>query len=123
MSVWKRTPKRRGLMCRMVSSLLAVVGLGVLVAIASLANAATTYTFTHFDVPGATQTTPFGINDEGQIVGLFIDSTAVVHGFLRDTSGSFTTIDVPGVASGCTTEARGINNAGEIVGFIGGTIF
>ena len=116
-------------MRRMVSSFLAaMVGLSVLVVVASLANAAASYTFTQIDVPGATQTTPFGINDRGKIVGFFIDSTGV-HGFLRDTSGSFTTIDVPGLPNGCTTEpgqinsavteARGINNAGEIVGFFG----
>src|SRR5215472_15341967 len=110
-------------MRRTASSFLAVVGLGVLVAAAHGEKAATRYTFTQFDVPGATQTTPFGINDRRKIVGFFIDS-AGVHGFLRDTSGSFTTIDVPGVPNGCTTEpgqinsavteARGINNAGEI---------
>jgi uncharacterized membrane protein len=109
----------------MVSSFLAVVGLGVLVAAAHDARAATLYTFTPFDVPGATQTAAFGINDRGKIVGFFIDS-AGVHGFLfaprrddgehdkRADGGSFTTIDVPGTF---TTEARDINNAGRIVGF------
>ena len=53
----------------------------------------------------------FGINDAGQIVGPFIDSTGV-HGFL-DTGGSFTQIDVPGAIS---TQAFGINDAGQIVG-------
>jgi probable HAF family extracellular repeat protein len=98
---------------------------GVLLSAASFANAATTYTFDQFDVPGSTQTTPFGINDTGRIVGFFNDSMGT-HGFLfaprRDDGehdrhggdGSFTTIDVPGAF---TTEARGINTAGQIVGF------
>ena len=38
-----------------------------------------------------------GINDAGQIVGIFSDSTGDVHGFL-DTGGSFTQIDVPGAS-------------------------
>src|SRR5579864_4435980 len=52
-----------------------------------------------------------GINDIGQIVGLSIDA-AGSHGFL-DTSGSFSTIDVPGASF---TEAFGINDTGQVVG-------
>ena len=37
----------------------------------------------------------------------------LTHGFLLDTSGSFTTIDVPGSTS---TGVFGINNSGQIVG-------
>jgi probable HAF family extracellular repeat protein len=110
---------------RVMGILAATMWVGVLLSAASFANAATTYTFDQFDVPGSTQTTPFGINDTGQIVGFFNDSTGT-HGFLfaprRDDGGhdrhagnsSFTTIDVPGAF---TTEARGINTAGRIVGF------
>jgi hypothetical protein len=61
-------------------------------------------TFTMIDLPGE----PFGINNRGQIVGV-----AGFHGFLRDTDGSVTTIDVPG---GFQTEAFGINVRGQIVG-------
>jgi len=43
------------------------VAIGDLLAATSPVNAAG-YTFAQFDVPGATQTTPFGINDVGQIV-------------------------------------------------------
>jgi len=69
------------------------------------------------DVPGADpgSTAANGINDTGQIVGQFGDATGF-HGFLRNTDGSFTTIDVPG-ASG--TFAQGINNTGQIVGQFG----
>jgi uncharacterized membrane protein len=52
-----------------------------------------------------------GINDAGQIVGFFVGPGE--HGFLLDTGGSFTQIDVPGARS---TEAFGINDAGQIVG-------
>src|SRR5262249_51519462 len=41
-------------------------------------------TFTTIDVPGAATTFPFGINDAGQIVGSFSDTTILPspHGFL-----------------------------------------
>jgi uncharacterized membrane protein len=53
-----------------------------------------------------------GINDIGQMVGLSVDA-AGSRGFL-DTSGSFSTIDVPGPSY---TSANGIDDAGQIVGF------
>ena len=82
------------------------VAIGGFAAIHS-ANAAA-YTFTQIDVPGAIFTLADGINDAGQIVGSFTDSTGT-HGFL-DTRGSFTQIDVPGAS---LTAALGINNAGR----------
>jgi probable HAF family extracellular repeat protein len=63
--------------------------------------------------PSATRDTEaFGINDSGQIVGLFLDGTGP-HGFLY-TAGIFTTIDNPSATS--DTVAFGINNSGQIVG-------
>src|SRR4051795_11643503 len=65
----------------------------------SSANAAT-FSFTQIDVPGADSTEAHGINDVGQIVGVFGNRGmfAPSHGFL-DTGGSFTQIDVPGAFS------------------------
>src|SRR3954464_12873531 len=78
----------------------------------SSANAAN-FSFTQIDVPGAFATEAFGINDAGQIVGGFTDSTGD-HGFL-DTGGSFTQIDVPGASLPFPgTQAFGINDAGQI---------
>jgi probable HAF family extracellular repeat protein len=57
-------------------------------------------------VPGAQNTVPIGINDVGTIVGQ--------HGFVY-SNGSFTTLDAPG-ALASSTDANGINNAGQIVG-------
>src|SRR5215471_7390242 len=74
------------------------------------------YSFTTFNAPGATGfgTNAFGINNSGQIVGLFYDAgNTATHGFL-DTGGSFTTINVPGATS---TYAYGINDSGQIVGY------
>src|SRR3954451_19180238 len=85
------------------------------IAAGSSANAAA-YTFTEIIVPGASSAVAFGINDAGQIVGSFGDSTGG-HGFL-DTAGSFTQIDVPGAFG---TGASGINDAGQIVGSFSST--
>ena len=73
---------------------------------------------TTIDFPGANQrsTHAHGINNAGQIVGFFADSSGV-HGFL-DTNGAFTPIDVPGTF---ITQAYGINDAGQIVGSAGNT--
>lgn len=72
-------------------------------------------TFCSFDVPGAVATRALGINDPGDIVGLYIDQVGLTHGFaLRGgCEGTFTTEDVPGAQ---TTFPRGINNRGDVVG-------
>ncbi|TMJ09354.1 MAG: hypothetical protein E6H02_09110 [Bacillati bacterium ANGP1] len=71
-----------------------------------------TPTLTTIDVPGATFTQALGINNSGQIVGLYID-IAGLHGFLRQPAGTYTALNFPGAAS---TEAYGINTAGQVVG-------
>ena len=71
--------------------------------------------FTMLDVPGANNTTPSGINDDGQIVGYYsvgFGSEFRQHGFLY-AAGGFTVLDVPGATH---TQAFGINSNGQIVG-------
>jgi hypothetical protein len=60
----------------------AVLSLSILLSALVAAHAAS-YTFTPLDVPfsGATDTEAFGINDQGQIVGDYLDSSGG-HGFL-----------------------------------------
>jgi YD repeat-containing protein len=70
--------------------------------------------YTKFDVPGATAKTAVGgSNDRGQLVGGYTDARGE-HGFLRDTHGRITSIDVPGARS---TSAAKVNDRGQIVGF------
>lgn len=74
-------------------------------------------TFTTIDFPGAVDTVEccsaiLNINDEGQIVGGYMDASGTGHGFLLK-GGTFTTIDFPGAVY---TEALGINARGRIVG-------
>jgi len=52
---------------------------------------------TTFAVPGATATFAYQVNDSGQIIGYYIDSTGLKHGYTRDSVGVLTyPIDVLG---------------------------
>jgi hypothetical protein len=63
-------------------TMISIVALLVIAPIAAGSSAnATNFNFTQIDVPGATSTFVSGINDVGQIVGDFFDSTGT-HGFL-----------------------------------------
>jgi hypothetical protein len=94
---------------------------------------AASYTFVAIDVPGATNTTAFVVNnhhdcghlsreyDHGDLCGhrcqcpggVYIDAAKVRHGYLRDSRGTFTAIDFPGSSQ---TEAFALNDAGAVVG-------
>jgi hypothetical protein len=63
-------------------------------------------------MPGALLTAPLGLNNRGQIVGVYVDGDGLRHGHLLER-GRFTTIDVPGAVE---TDAFGINDRGQIVG-------
>jgi probable HAF family extracellular repeat protein len=94
---------------RTKSILAMTMAVGGLWAATTSAKAAA-YTFTQINVPGAVLTQAGGINNAGEIIGLFQDGLGVQHGFL-DSGGSFTTIDGPVPPTGAT----GINNTGQIV--------
>ena len=66
-----------------------------------------------FDPPGSMATMPNSINEAGDIVGYFLDSSDY-HGFLRTQDGTFTIVDFPG---GRATTAVSVNNAGTIAGY------
>ena len=53
------------------------------------------------------------LNDRGDAVGDYLDSSFGYHGFLRTHDGTLSTIDPPGAAP---TSAFSINNAGVVVG-------
>jgi probable HAF family extracellular repeat protein len=67
---------------------------------------------TTIDPPNSIDTRAFGINNMGQIVGLYITADNRSHGFLL-SHGAYTTIDVPG---SIRTNALAINVHGQIVG-------
>src|SRR5262249_41727261 len=72
---------------------------------------------TIFDYPGAgNNTLPQKINERGDIVGEFIDSSGVVRGFVRFSDGSFSAPIVDPNDTVGFTEGRGINNSRTVVG-------
>jgi uncharacterized membrane protein len=75
---------------------------------------AAAYPFTTIQVPGSGFTDPLGINDAGNVVGTFYNTSLQPpqHGFeYNSITGVFTTIDAPGASSYST--AAGINNSGQ----------
>jgi hypothetical protein len=64
--------------------------------------------------PHSAEQSANGVNDAGQIVGYYVDSSGVQHGYER-SGAKFTTIDVPFVGA-TATSANAINNSDEIVG-------
>ena len=76
--------------------------------------------FTQLDFPGADETTAFGINNSGAIVGVYEihGQTTTVHGFLYQ-NGVYTDLNYPGAN---WTFANGINNAGVVVGYYQDTL-
>ena len=68
---------------------------------------------TPIDYPDAVRTMPLGINNAGVIVGTWLDSTDIYHGFIQQ-DGTLSPVDVPGAIE---TTVFTINNAGTIGGY------
>jgi len=88
---------------------------------ASLVTPATTYLWDHgaitpIEVPGATFTQGYGINNKGDVFGRYwlgVPGVDPSLGFRRDSNGVYTSIAFPGALS---TEVQDGNNSGDIVG-------
>ncbi len=73
-------------------------------------NSGSIEVITTFDYPGTGNLTlPQKINERGDIVGEFIDSTAVTRGFVRFKNGTFSAPIVDPNDTVGFTEGRGIN--------------
>jgi probable HAF family extracellular repeat protein len=73
--------------------------------------------FTAIIYPKATGTQANGINDKGDVVGLYLDSSGNSHGFLyTHATKKYAAINVKGAAE---TVAYGINNLGDIALYTG----
>jgi hypothetical protein len=84
-------------------------------------NSGSIEVITTFDYPGpgVVTTSPQKINERGDIVGEFIDSSGVVRGFVRFSDGSFSAPIVDPNDTVGFTEGRGINNSRTVVGDYG----
>jgi hypothetical protein len=72
----------------------------------------------HLNVPAATSTQAFGVNDGDEVVGDYTvgsGSSAVTQGFVWALGFGFQTVDVPNATGGTTI--NGINDRGDLVGF------
>jgi uncharacterized membrane protein len=74
--------------------------------------------YTTLTDPLGTYTSASGINDAGQIVGWYLDSSgAFASGFVY-TDGVYTTLSVPSFLAGQNIFPIAINDSGQIVGYI-----
>src|SRR5436853_5425568 len=78
-----------------------------------LSRSAHAQAITTFDVPGARDTVPQGINPRGVIAGSYSDVIGG-HGFVRAPNGALTTFDVP---DALRTTAASINPLGVVTGY------
>jgi uncharacterized membrane protein len=71
--------------------------------------------FSNLQYPGSRDTTPFGVNSKGEIVGNWdSDQSSTGHGFVF-SAGHITSFDVPNAIPNGTA-ANGLNDSGQIVG-------
>jgi hypothetical protein len=81
------------------------------------ANSGSIEVITTFDYPGTgNNTLPQKINERGDIVGEFIDSSGVTRGFVRFSNGTFSDPIVDPNDTVGFTEGRGINNPRTVAG-------
>jgi len=66
--------------------------------------------FTAVNYPKSSGTEATGINDKGEVVGLYLDSTGLSHAFSK-VGSKYTNLDVKGDTN---SVAWGVNNAGQI---------
>jgi hypothetical protein len=67
--------------------------------------------YTQLDVPGATETVPYDVNNVGLVAGSYKDAAGKSHGFVYDGK-SYNTVDAPG----SETWIFGLNDGGQLVG-------
>src|SRR5437762_14328529 len=96
-----------------------IVLTGIVVLLAAEA-AAHAQSITSFDPPGSVKTGASSINNAGEVTGSYTDGVNIVHGFIGDAGGTFTTFDPPG---GSTNDAVAVNSGclDDAVGLYGGS--
>ena len=72
-----------------------------------------TFKFTTIEVKGAQDTRVFGTNNAAVMVGAYVDSSGVSHGFMLK-GGKVTKLDDP---AGTNTNCAGVNKADDVAGY------
>ncbi len=85
----------------------------LLMGLASIAGAQTSYSYTDLGTLGGTMSQANGVNDAGQMVGISSLANGQQHGFYWSGSGAI--VDI-GTLGGTGSYASEINNGGDIVG-------
>lgn len=73
-----------------------------------------TFTFTNIDPPGSLATEAWAINNEGVVVGSYVDSSKTVLGYKRLSNGSF---NAPITVAGENVYLDGLNDHGVMTGY------
>jgi len=77
--------------------------------------------YTPIDFPAASGTYAYGINDNGDVVGM-ASLLGGDRGFFVDATGTFSLITLPNCSNCIVTEIDGIDDVGDIVGIYSGTL-
>jgi len=72
-----------------------------------------TFTFTSFDPPGSQETHAYAVNNNGAIVGYYLDSRNAYVGYERSKTGAFS----KPIQQGVNLYATGLNDYGVISGY------
>jgi len=73
---------------------IAVIASITLLAIPAASAPTLTFRFKRIDVPGAFATHTYSVNNDGVVVGMYVDNNGRSHGYMKK-SGEITTIDPP----------------------------
>ena len=105
------------ILLRLVGCVVGFLALGLTGALAQSPAAPSIQVLNIFDYPGpGNQTRPQKINDNGDIVGIFVDPVGTSRGFVRFANGNFSMPIVDPNDTMNFTEGRGINNSRLVCG-------
>jgi uncharacterized membrane protein len=74
--------------------------------------------FTFLEFPGSIFTQALGLNNDGDVVGSYVDAAGNTNGFIYNiATATYQSVDDPNAVGPGGTVINGINDNGQIVGF------